>query len=152
MEKSSGSRGLWSTPRFLFALLLSLSCTAIFYEVFSLSRPSIRPPQLSSFRESRLFTAEHSAQDPLLRGEDENDVEGGPRIRQATMMYPNNLDPVYERALNTHVKHGHLWDTPTHILRYNLLEEKIYNKPAYLLALICDELAKPTGRRAEWVL
>lgn len=94
---------------------------------------------------------------PELNSYDEQ-FEGGPRVVQATMVYESDHAPHYERALDTHIKHGEKWGYPTHVLRHDLINadyfngKAFFNKPAYLLSLILKELANPPGRRAEWIV
>lgn len=65
----------------------------------------------------------------------------------------DRLRPMYERSVETHVKHGHKWGTPTHILKRNIVEEGSYfNKPAYLASLMMNEMAKPKPQRADWIV
>ena len=79
--------------------------------------------------------------------------EGGPRIRQATMIYQTDkYNVVYERAVDSHLRHGERWGVPTHILRHDIVEAGYFNKPAYLLGLIINELAKPYGKRSDWLV
>ena len=79
--------------------------------------------------------------------------EGGPRLRQATMVYERDkLNSIYERSIDTHIKHGEQWGVPTHILRHDIVEAGFFNKPAYILGLIIEEMAKPYGKRAEWIV
>ena len=80
-------------------------------------------------------------------------TEGGPRIRQATMIYSTDkFNAVYERTLDTHIKHGKMWDIPTHVLRHDIVDAGFFNKPAYLLGLVIEEMAKPYGQRAGWIV
>lgn len=81
-----------------------------------------------------------------------NMLEKGPKIRQCTIILPGADYPHYERALETHVRHGERWGYPTHVLRNFLVKNEFYNKPAYMIYLILEELAKPFGERAEWIL
>ncbi len=62
------------------------------------------------------------------------------------------FNAVYERSVDTHIKHGELWGVPTHILRHDIVEAGFFNKPAYILGLIIEEMAKPYGKRAEWIV
>lgn len=79
--------------------------------------------------------------------------EGGPRIRQATMIYETDkFNAVYERTVDTHIRHGDQWGYPTHILRHDIVEAGFFNKPAYILGLIIAEMAKPYGQRAGWIV
>jgi hypothetical protein len=52
-------------------------------------------------------------------------LEGGPRIRQATMLFGTSRDRgqnvMYERATKTHLKHAERWGYPTHILRQDIV-------------------------------
>lgn len=72
------------------------------------------------------------------------------------MLYEGDKDKlrsIYERSLQTHIKHGQRWGTPTHVLKRNLVEEASYfNKPAFLASLIMNEMAKPKGNRADWIV
>lgn len=90
----------------------------------------------------------------LISGDIVNDPdEGGPRLRQATMIYETErFNAVYERSVDTHIKHGEMWGVPTHILRHDIVEAGFFNKPAYILGLIIEEMAKPYGKRAEWIV
>ena len=73
------------------------------------------------------------------------------------MTYEMQKISYYERSINTHIKHGERWGWPTHILRHDVVGTGaygtgFYNKPAYLLGLIIEEMAKPKGKRAEWIV
>ena len=79
--------------------------------------------------------------------------EGGPKIRQATMIYSTDEhNNVYERAVASHIRHGDRWGQPTHVLRHDIVEAGFFNKPAYLLGLVIDEMAKPNDERADWIV
>ena len=79
--------------------------------------------------------------------------EGGPRIRQATMIYETDrFNTAYERSVDTHLRHGDKWGVPTHILRHDIVDAGFFNKPAFLLGLVINEMAKPYGKRAEWIV
>lgn len=79
--------------------------------------------------------------------------EGGPRVRQATMIYDTDkFNAVYERSVDSHIKHGEKWGVPTHILRHDIVDAGFFNKPAFLLGLVIEEMSKPYGQRAEWIV
>ena len=82
------------------------------------------------------------------------DPDGGvPRLRQATMVYEGDkFSSIYERSIGTHIKHGEQWGVPTHVLRHDIVEAGFFNKPAYVLGLIIEEMAKPYGKRAGWIV
>lgn len=91
---------------------------------------------------------QNGTSDVLLEGH-----EGGPRIRQATMIYETDrFNEVYERAVDSHVKHGEKWGVPTHILRHDIVDAGFFNKPAFLLGLVIEEMAKPYGQRCNWIV
>ena len=82
-----------------------------------------------------------------------NPDEAGPRVRQATTTLHDENDPVFERAIRTHIKHGEAWGYPTHVLRHPMLDgDSRYNKIAYLQMLLLNEMAKPYGQRAGWIV
>ena len=71
------------------------------------------------------------------------------------LVHGNNdeLRPIYEKCVETHVRHGKHRGIPTHVLTQSLVKKGSYfNKEAYMLNLILSELAKPEQRRAEWIM
>lgn len=118
---------------------------------------SLSIPQTSASIETvGNFTAAHN-EAALLSSSEEGAVfpEGGgrgSRIRQCTSIWPGEDRPHFERALNTHIRHGAKWGYPTDVLRHFLVESKERNKVAYILYLVLREMAKPRGNRAEWIL
>lgn len=82
-----------------------------------------------------------------------NPDEGASRIRQATVLLHDEYDPVYERAVKSHIKHGEAWRYPTHVLRHSMLDgDRKWNKLAYLQMLLLNEMVKPYGQRAGWIV
>ena len=81
--------------------------------------------------------------------------QSGSRVRQATVALQNEYDPVFERAIKSHIRHGDLWGYPTHILRYSMLEGSSgysqFNKISFLQMLLLNEMAKPYGQRSGWI-
>ena len=107
------------------------------------------PPNTESFADGAPEVAKNNISGDLVDDPD----EGGPRVRQATMIYETErFNAIYERSIDTHIKHGEKWGVPTHILRHDVVEAGFFNKPAYLLGLIIQELAKPYGKRAGWIV
>lgn len=65
----------------------------------------------------------------------------------------DHLREMYEKSIQTHVNHGYKWGVPTHILKESLVGEGSYfNKPAFLLSLMLNEMQKPKEKRAEWIM
>ena len=107
------------------------------------------PPATKSPVDTAPDVVENQISGDLLEGPD----GGGPRLRQATMIYEGDkFSSIYERSIGTHIKHGEQWGVPTHILRHDIVEAGFFNKPAYILGLIIEEMAKPYGKRAEWIV
>lgn len=83
----------------------------------------------------------------------ENANKAAPKVRQATMIYETvGGNIIYERSIDTHIKHGDKWGVPTHILRHDVIEAGFFNKPAYILGLVIEEMAKPHDKRTEWIV
>ena len=80
-------------------------------------------------------------------------AERGSRVRQATASLHNEYNPVFERAIKSHIKHGEAWGHPTDVLRYSMLDgNSQYNKISFLQLLLLKEMAKPFGQRAGWIV
>ncbi|KAG9951481.1 glycosyltransferase family 34 protein, partial [Aureobasidium melanogenum] len=71
------------------------------------------------------------------------------RIAKVSMLYGNNK--LYERALESHTRHGEKWGYPTYIKRQNEYCG-YWNKPTFMIQQIAQELAKPEHERAEWLM
>ncbi|KAH0390539.1 hypothetical protein KCU89_g15484, partial [Aureobasidium melanogenum] len=70
------------------------------------------------------------------------------RIAKVSMLYGNNK--LYERALESHTRHGEKWGYPTYIKRQNEYCG-YWNKPTFMIQQVAQELAKPERERAEWL-
>jgi len=60
-------------------------------------------------------------------------------------------DILYERALDTHVQHAAKHGYPMYMARENAAEG-MFNKIAYILDVLLNELFKPAEDRVEWLL
>ena len=102
------------------------------------------------------FFLAHQLRGPAHRNEPNKLVdssEGGPRVRQATMSLHDGFQPIFERALKSHIRHGEAWGYPTDVLRHSMLDgNSQYNKISYLQMLLLNEMAKPYGERALWIV
>jgi hypothetical protein len=72
------------------------------------------------------------------------------RIAKVSMLY-GETNHMYERALQSHARHGKRWGYPMHVLREDI-SVGFWNKPSYLISLVINELAKPAGERMEWLM
>lgn len=72
------------------------------------------------------------------------------RVAKVSMLY-GETNHMYERALQSHERHGKRWGYPMHILRQDIAVG-FWNKPSYLLSLVINELTKPAGERMEWLM
>lgn len=72
------------------------------------------------------------------------------RIAKVSMLYgkPNAM---YERAIKSHERHSQKWGLGMHVLRQDI-SVGFWNKPAYLLSLVINELAKHPEDRVEWLM
>lgn len=70
-------------------------------------------------------------------------------IAKVSMLY-GDPNPVYERALQSHIEHGRRHGYPIKVLRQKLLG-RLWTKPAYLLSIVLDELSKPVEQRIKWI-
>jgi hypothetical protein len=60
-------------------------------------------------------------------------------------------DILYERALATHVRHAQKHGYPMYMARENAADG-MFNKIAYILDVLLNELFKPAEERVEWLL
>ena len=85
------------------------------------------------------------------------------RIAKATVATNTLNSSLIDRALQTHQLQNELHGYVHHITGYELVSDiseydsrdrprGAWSKPAYLLALIALELAKPAAERVEWIL
>ena len=74
--------------------------------------------------------------------------KSAPRIAKCTISFNHN--PVYERALRTHDAHNQMHNYPLYISRQTILDD-VWTKPAWVLALMLRELARPPVERLEWL-
>ena len=99
------------------------------------------------------FYTRSGSDDSGTNDEPINPIEGGSRLRQATTTLHEEYDPIFERAIKSHIKHGEAWGIPTHVLRHSMLDgNSQYNKLSYLQMLLLNEMAKPYGQRAGWIV
>ena len=67
------------------------------------------------------------------------------------MLYGDQVNPYYVRALKSHRRHNDRWNYGMHILQQDIVGG-YWNKPSYLMSLIVNELAKPAAERVEWFM
>lgn len=80
---------------------------------------------------------------------DENQVTPKARIAKVSMVYGDN--PLYDRALENHKRHAERWGYPMYTLQRDALKG-YWNKPAWMLSLVVQELAKPPSESVEWMV
>jgi hypothetical protein len=79
-------------------------------------------------------------------------VEGHGKARWAKVAVASGFeDVVYERALETHIKHAEKHGYPMYVGRENAADG-MFNKIAYILHILLQELYKPAEERIEWLL
>ncbi|KAL1616777.1 hypothetical protein SLS54_008169 [Diplodia seriata] len=72
------------------------------------------------------------------------------RIGKCTAFF-GKMRPTYERARRSHDMHNRIHGITPLVLRQQLVEG-LWNKPAFILSVILDELRKPKDERLEWLL
>ncbi|KAF2103390.1 hypothetical protein NA57DRAFT_18268, partial [Rhizodiscina lignyota] len=56
----------------------------------------------------------------------------------------------YEKALQTHIDHAKKWGYPLYMARENAADG-MFNKVAYIMTVLLNELYKPADERVEWL-
>ncbi|KAH6960085.1 galactosyl transferase GMA12/MNN10 family protein [Ilyonectria sp. MPI-CAGE-AT-0026] len=56
----------------------------------------------------------------------------------------------YQRALGTHALHGLVQQTEVHVLSNKIMDD-LWNKPAFLLEILLEEMSKPADQRLDWL-
>ena len=105
------------------------------------SRPS--PLKYTSYRYE-------APQDLVIYPKLHSSIEAESFIAKVTILF-HGKDPTYIRAIQTHQTHNRRFGYPLLVLRHAILEG-IWSKPAYLLAIMLEELRKPEGERLKWLL
>lgn len=59
-------------------------------------------------------------------------------------------DILYEKALQTHIDHSERWGYPLYMARENAADG-MFNKVAYIMTVLLNELYKPAENRVEWL-
>ena len=72
------------------------------------------------------------------------------RVVKVSMLYGAS-NSLYERALVTHRKHAERWGHRFQVLREDITSG-FWNKPAFILYSVIEELSKPSDDRAEWLM
>ncbi|OJD30178.1 glycosyltransferase family 34 protein [Diplodia corticola] len=101
--------------------------------------PSLcRNPSHPTLRNESDYNTQLSSQSPV-------------RMGKVTVLY-GDVHPTYERALRTHQLHNRIHGLREFVLRTQVVDG-VWNKPAYILSVLVDELAKPDpAARLEWLL
>ena len=91
-----------------------------------------------------------SPKDLILPQTPANSIAPESLIGKVTILF-HRKDPTFVRAIQTHEAHNRRYGYPLLLLRHPILEG-IWNKPAYILAVLLEELRKPEGQRLRWLL
>lgn len=67
------------------------------------------------------------------------------------MLYGDELNPYYVRALRSHRTHNERWNYGMRVLEQDIVGS-FWNKPSFILSAIVEELAKPMAERVEWFM
>ncbi|KPM45266.1 hypothetical protein AK830_g1302 [Neonectria ditissima] len=73
-------------------------------------------------------------------------------FRMATLMaHFGKPESHYQRAMQTHMMLGAVHNYPLHVMCRPIIDD-LWNKPAFILSVILDEMAKPPDERLQWLL
>ena len=103
----------------------------------------VRPLTFSSYR----YEAPQDLVIPQWQG---REVQAESLIGKVTILF-HGKDPTYIRAIQAHQAHNRLHGYPLLALRHAIVDG-IWSKPAYILAVLLEELRKPDGQRLRWLL
>ncbi|KAK4983370.1 hypothetical protein LTR50_007270 [Elasticomyces elasticus] len=82
---------------------------------------------------------------------DRQDLGEKPRVGKCTVVFGGgSAQATYERAIRTHETHDRIHGYRLHVLRHAILDD-VWSKPAYILSLLLQELAKSESERLEWL-
>lgn len=76
-------------------------------------------------------------------------IEPPPRLATVTAHF-GKPQRHYQRALGTHVLHNAVQGTRLEVLSTKLIDD-LWNKPAFILELLLNEMEKPASKRLEWM-
>ncbi|TKA23766.1 hypothetical protein B0A50_07048 [Salinomyces thailandicus] len=72
------------------------------------------------------------------------------KVTKVTALFGEENE-IYEAAIRSHEEHNRLHNYPIRILRERIINN-FWSKPAYLLSLVIEELAKPPSTRSAWLV
>lgn len=75
----------------------------------------------------------------------------GPTIAKVSMLYGQNPQSSYVRALRSHRVHNRRFNYGMFVLEEDAVGG-FWNKPLYLLSLLMQELSKPPSERLQWLM
>lgn len=74
-----------------------------------------------------------------------------PRVRIGTLTaHFGEPQEHYQKALQTHLMHSLVHDTPLEVMCSEIVDA-VWNKPAFILAILLDEMMKPAEERLQWI-
>ncbi|KAH7310756.1 hypothetical protein B0I35DRAFT_358348 [Stachybotrys elegans] len=74
------------------------------------------------------------------------------KLRLATVTaHFGEPQPHYQRALKSHMVHSLVHGTELHVMCDAMIDD-LWNKPAFILSLLMEEMMKPADERLEWIM
>jgi hypothetical protein len=142
---------------------LSLLLFILLIELFSASHPfseRLLPqptsgPQLKTHGSNRCLPQTDETLNTLALSFRQSCAEFSPhkpgkaRIGVVTAQF-GDPEAHYSKALQTHHLHSMIHSTELHVLCEPMIDD-LWNKPAFILALLLDEMQKPEHKRLEWI-
>lgn len=74
-----------------------------------------------------------------------------PEVAKVSVLYGEEYQETFSRAIATHERHAALHNYPIHVLR-RPVANGYWNKELYLLSILIQELARSTSERVEWLM
>ena len=129
--------------------------------IYFINQRLLHSPSFAAVRDSLLHSSDGNAlrfspsryeapQDLVTFPGQGNSVDSESLIGKVTILF-HGKDPTYVRAIQTHQAHNRRFGYPLMVLRHAILDG-VWSKPAYMLAILLEELRKPEGHRLKWLL
>ena len=138
------------------ALATLFLCSA----VFRLSYYDSIHPSASSGRFAAIFSKSsstipfsndyHYPQDLIVPLQSRPGIEPDSFIGKVSAVF-HGRDPTLVRAIQTHEAHNRRYGYSFLILRHRILDDT-WSKPAYILAVLLEEMRKPKEHRLKWLM
>ena len=140
--------------------VVALAALFVFCAIVRLSYYDSLDPSASSKRFASIFSESSSSlsfsneynhpQDLIVPVQVRPGIGADSFIGKVTAVF-HGRDPTLVRAIQTHEAHNRRHGYPMLVLRHHILDDT-WSKPAYLLAILLEEMRKPEKHRLKWLM